>query len=161
MLRHTGKVGMPLRVLRNNGKVFTVGGMPETEKTMSETKIEEKKKKLQGLRRRAALKFSPIPATILSLINKAGNMLQTAGVTPSVTEAKINQLLNQISSMIDSAQGTANTDKNDGRMPVLRGGNFGGAEAMMTSEDASDKLKKRKPDTLLKSMSRQRSRRLN
>lgn len=143
---------MTLRVLRDNGKVFSVSGMSQPEKTVPEKTIEDKKKKLQKLRQKAAAKFKPIPAKILSLINRLGNMLQTAGVTPSVTEAKINQLLNQISSMIESTQGTENIAKDDGKMPTILGKNLESDKAMTMSEKASQELKKRKSGTLLNNM---------
>lgn len=140
---------MPLRVLRNNGKVFSAVGMSKPEKTLSEKTIEDKKKKLQKLKQKAASKFKPIPAKILSLINRLGNMLQTASVTPSVTEAKINQLLNQISSMIDSTRPTDDASKDDGKLPKFQGKILADDEAMTISKKASSELRKRKSSTLL------------
>lgn len=87
--------------------------------------------------------------TILSLINRLGNMLQTASITPSVTEAKINQHLNQISSMIDSTLQTDDVSKDDGKLPKFQGKNLADDEAMTISIKASAELKKRKSGTLL------------
>lgn len=104
---------MTIRFLGNNGKVFRSSIFPETENTDPVKDLDEKKKRLQALKSRATAKFKPIPAKILSLINRLDNMLQIADISSSVTESKIKQMLSQISSMIGSTKETKANNKNN------------------------------------------------
>lgn len=137
---------MTIRFLGNNGKVFPSSIFPETENTDPVKDLDEKKKRLQALKSRAAAKFKPIPSKILSLINKLDNMLQMADISSSVTESKIKQMLSQISSMIGSTKETKANNKNN---DLISYSEKKPEEMLSKSESLSSELKKKHPNTIL------------
>ncbi len=137
---------MTIRFLGNNGKVFPGSIFPEVEKTDPVKDLDDKKKRLQALRSRAAAKFKPIPTKILSLINKLDNMLQIADISSSVTESKIKQLLSQISSMIGSTKETKANNRNN---ELISYSDKTPEEMLSKSESLSTELKKKQPNTIL------------
>lgn len=140
---------MSIRLFSNAGKLFSTSVTPETENKDPVKDIKEKKRKLQELKRRAAAKFKPIPSEILSLISRLGNMLQLAGLSASVTEAKVNQLLSQISAMIGSTQETKPAGKDNGMITLQGGKDINAGEAKKMSENVSLALKKNSAHSLL------------
>ncbi|WP_279045205.1 hypothetical protein [Cedecea davisae] len=143
---------MSIQLLSNNGKIFSTRIMPEIENLDPVKNIENKKKRLQALKNKAATKFRPVPTKILNLINRIGNMLQIATTSPSVTETKINQLLNQLSATIQSADATKEAGKGHSLPTEQSEKNMKVAEAKTSSEKIAQELKKRKSSSLLKNI---------